>query len=137
MMAIFTAVELFLFLWFFRYVGFMKRIVPRQAIYEVYFAALLVLFSIRAGGLSRLVDRPAFSTFGKYFYSIYMMQFIPQLLLSSGNPLGAGAVMTAFRTGYPVTEIIVCRVMFPVVFGILCYYVLERPTATYFNRKME
>lgn len=85
------------------------------------FAAIVLLFSIKHGWFSNLLNKSWLGYLGKYSYSIYVVQqasfdILDKIFWSS----------THYPRSMPVLSLIV-SILFTVLLGILMYYIIERP----------
>ncbi len=86
------------------------------------FAAIVLLFSIKHGGVSNLLNKSWLGHLGKYSYSIYVVQQVSFDMLNKifWTP-------THYPRSMPIVTLIV-SILFTVSLGILIYYIIERPT---------
>ena len=101
---------------FFGHEGVRNPLVPVAV-----FSFAILLFANRAGWLSRLLDRPLFDRFGRYAYSIYVLQQVAFVLLA--KTLWTRKAAFAAR---PVL-FLVLSILLATALGVLAYHLVERP----------
>lgn len=97
-----------------------------RMIVVILFTMLLTCFICRKGLISRLLNVPLWSFFGKYAYSIYVMQQTAFFLLQR----------TLWKTAV-VDQVRVCislSLFFSVALGIVTYHLVERPGMKLYSR---
>jgi len=120
---IFSAAELFLSGFLIYYLLFSKLLPGKSAFLFLFlFAILFYLFLIKKGILSNLLENKYLAGLGKYSYSIYVMHFLVQDIFDRTLFLQHKSYILAhFVYIYPL------YVLSGVIFGILCYYIFEKP----------
>lgn len=99
-----------------------------QFIVVILFSGLLLCMITRKGILSRICNNKFFGSFGKYAYSIYVMQQVTFYLLQKTLWTNSDFVQNhAYRC-------IAVSILFSVLFGIATYYVIEKPCARLFKK---
>lgn len=103
-----------------------------QFIIVILFTVLFACFLSGKGLISKIFSLKLFATFGKYSYSIYIMQSISFNILAK----------TLWKTSYVTEHSLKCillSVAFSVALGIATYYIVEKPSANLlkkFERKL-
>jgi peptidoglycan/LPS O-acetylase OafA/YrhL len=103
--------------------------------YNVCFAVLLFLFSLKVGWLSRLLDHRIMGFFGRYCYSTYVTQYLVQILLVKDNRIGENIKYVNFTRIHPIAVIVINYVLLEIMVGIVVYHLIEKPCAKYFEKK--
>ena len=102
-----------------------------QVIFIIAFAAIIILFLLRKGYISRILEIDLWGNFSKYTYSLYMTH---SLLMN--------IIKTTIWKYYP--EMVYAHPIFNfvfiliaiIIFGCLTYHFVEKPCTDYFKRKM-
>lgn len=94
-------------------------------LFPVFFACLLT----RKGIFSRLTDHRAIGLPGRYAYSIYVMQEVAFAILE--RTLWKN---TPFLHDYPIVAIAM-SILLVVIFGILVYHLVEKPVASWIQKR--
>ncbi len=103
-----------------------------EFIVVILFTALFVCFLSGKGLISKIFSFKLFANFGKYAYSIYIMQSV------SFNILARTLWKTSYATEHSL-KCILLSVAFAVALGIATYYIVEKPSAKLlkkFERKL-
>lgn len=108
---------------------FVNFISANNLIFYISFSVLFFLMLIKKGVLSKLFENEKLAFFGKYSYSIYVMQGIAFIIL--GNNLWN---KPDFIKNIPVC--ICISLIFSILLGILTHYLVERPSFNYLNNKL-
>lgn len=103
--------------------------------YILCFACLFLSFTLKKGYISQLLDKKMWGNIGKYTYSIYMSQYLIQILLAKGNWLAEQPFYKTINTNYPLLDLVVFYVLLEVVIGILVYYLIETKCLMYFRQR--
>lgn len=129
---LYTVLELFAFVEVFRVIFISPKPWKLELYYILCFALLFLLFVLKKGYLSRIVDNNLSTVLGKYTYSIYMSQYLIQILFVDGNKLTKFPIFSLLRANYPLIELLVIYILLPVMLGIVVYHCIEVP----FNKKI-
>ena len=92
----------------------------------IIFSILFVCFLKNAGIISRMLNKPWFGFFGKYTFSVYVMQQASFYILGRTFWKNTGFVCT-----YEIATILISLV-FSVILGIGTYYLVEKPVYSRF-----
>ncbi len=99
-----------------------------QFIVVILFSGLLLCMITQKGILSRICNNKFFGGFGKYAYSIYVVQRISFYILEKTLWTNSDFVQNhAYRC-------IAVSILFSVLFGIAAYYIIEKPCARLFKK---
>lgn len=122
----YTLLELF-FLGLFLDLLFFNTVKLKEYAYGmVVFSVLVILFFVQKGGISRWLNQPFLGKLGVYSYSIYILQYIPQILFVKGNFLGDSQFYMHLKAEYPASTCYLVAVVFPCVLGVIGYYLCEK-----------
>ena len=94
----------------------------------VLFTVLLICFVSHQGILSRFLNKPVFSSLGKYAYSIYVMQQVSFIILEK-----TFWKYTNFVTTHEYITLLIST-CFSIAVGILTYYLIEKPSSFVFRK---
>jgi peptidoglycan/LPS O-acetylase OafA/YrhL len=130
-----TYVEGFFFLEIFKVLFMKLKTWEFEFYYSMCFAVLLFLFSIKIGWLSRLTNNRIMGFVGRYCYSIYVMQYLVQILLAKGNRLGENKIYLSFVNTHPIVDLVVNFVILEFIVGTIVYHLVERPCYQYLEQK--
>lgn len=122
----YTILELLFFVLFIDLLFFDTLELSEYAYGIVVFSILVILFFIQKGAFSRLLNQPFLGKLGVYSYSIYILQYIPQILFAKGNLLGNSELYLHLKTEYPIFTCLIISILFPCALGILGYYLCEK-----------
>ena len=122
----FTILELVFFGIFIDFLFFNTLKLAEHAYGVVVFSILVILFFIQKGAFSRLLNQPFLGRLGAYSYSIYILQYIPQILFTKGNMLQKSPLYVQLKTEYPLSTCLVVAIVLPCVLGIAGYYLCEK-----------
>ena len=122
----FTILELVFFGIFIDFLFFNTLKLAEHAYGVVVFSILVILFFIQKGAFSRLLNQPFLGRLGAYSYSIYILQYIPQILFAKGNMLGESPLYVQLKTEYPLSTCLVVAIVLPCVLGVVGYYLCEK-----------
>ncbi len=122
----FTILELLFFGIFIDLLFFNTLKLSEYAYGIVVFSILVILFFIQKGAFSRLLNQPFLGKLGIYSYSIYILQYIPQILFAKGNLLSNSKLYLHLKTEYPISTCLIISILFPCAFGIILYYMCEK-----------
>ncbi len=104
----------------------LKHTEKNALIFIVAFLILFFMFLLKKGVISKILDNKYLAFFGKYSYSIYVMQAASFCLLRfSLWKMPYFIVHTNILTG--------ATLAFATILGILTYHLIEKPAAKYFN----
>jgi len=101
-----------------------------QFIVVIFFSALLICFIYRLGALSKVLDNKIMDYFGKYTYSIYVMQQISFWILQR----------SFWKYESFINQVGICisiSIIFCIVIGIITYYAIERPAIIVYSRYLK
>lgn len=101
-----------------------------KLIYVIIFSVLFFLFVLKKGIISNLLDNKFLAFFGKYSYSIYIMQ---QICFSVFG-------ITIWKNGLIINNIPVClfiSILLSVAAGVIVYYLIEVPVGRLIKDKLE
>lgn len=94
------------------------------------FSILTILFYLQKGYFSRFLNRHFLGRLGVWSYSIYVFQYIPQIIVTKGNLVGGMPCYLEWRTQHPVLAFSVIGIILPIITGGV-YYLIERPLYKY------
>lgn len=101
-------------------------------IFIVVFTVTLMLFLIKQGYISRLLDKDYWQNLSKYTYSLYMTHiFVFDVFKGS-----VWKFHTEWVYAYPVLNVLFVLIA-TLTFGILTYHLIEKPATTYLLKRME
>ena len=83
----------------------------------VVFFTLTILFYLQKGYFSRFLNRPFLGLLGVWSYSIYVFQYIPQIIVTKGNVVGGIPCYLEWKTQHPVLAFSVIGIILPVITG--------------------
>ena len=103
-----------------------------QIIFIVAFAAIIILFLLRQGVLSRVLERDFWVGLSKYTYSLYMTHSLLMNILKV-------TVWKHYPDWVHLHPIInmTGTFMLAVIFGVFTYHVIEKPCVQYFKRRLQ
>ena len=99
----------------------------------VVFFVLTLLFYFQKGSFSQWLNQPWLGKLGTISYSVYVLQYIPQILVAKSNKIGSMASFIEWKTHYPVAVILLVGIMAPVILGG-GYILIEKPATEYLTR---
>lgn len=97
----------------------------------IVFFILTILFYLQKGYFSRFLNRPFLGRLGVWSYSIYVFQYIPQIIVTKGNLVGGMPCYLEWKAQHPILVFIVIGIILPVITGGGVYYLIERPIYKY------
>lgn len=125
-----TVLEVYLFSWSLYYLILHKISYKNDIISILYFTILFILFLIKKGLFTRLLDNNYSVILGRYSYSIYSVHlFVMDLLINTFWKSHKDFVSLHPVTNFTVTVLLVF------IFAILTYHFVEKPSAKYLSRK--
>lgn len=101
-----------------------------QFIYIVLYASIIILFLIKKGIFSKMLDYNIWRSMAKYTYSIYLIHF-PIL---SHLRFGLWKHNPEIIYEYPMLNVI-AAIFIVIVAGILCYHFVEKPCLEYYRKR--
>ena len=132
---IYTFFEIYLFVFVFNNMLFHNLSYKNDLVIIFAFAALFILFLIKQGYFSRLLEKDIFVKLGKYSYSTFIMQFI---IIYSFNHLifkkNAVFYNSSLISSHPFL-VIISMLLASLLVGILTYHLIEKPCAKYLTQK--
>ena len=129
---IISTIEFFVFVECFRVLFISPKPWALELYYILCFAILFSLFVIKKGALSLFFDSNISKFIGTYTYSVYMSQYLVQILFVEGNYLTTLILFKTLRSEYPYWEFALIYVLMPILLGVFVYHFVERP----FNSKL-
>ena len=81
------------------------------------FTVLVYTFTTKKSYISNLINKPFFGYFGRYAYSIYIMQQISFIILNK----------TSIQYHFFATQTLILYTILSVLIGVLTYYIIEYP----------
>ena len=100
-------------------------------IYVLVFALLLILFVMKKGFLTQILDKDIWVNLGKYQYSLYVMHVVIFKILYNGYFINN----KDFVYIHPVITSFIILISILIV-GIFTYHFVEDPCAKYFKQKL-
>ena len=118
-----SALEIYLFGFIINNLLFRNINFTNDMIFIIFMSILFILFLLKKGILSKLTDNEFFYKLGTYTFSMYVMQEVVFRILYKNYCQCSG-----FIIAHPISALIL-YVMITCLFGIITYYIVEKPTA--------
>lgn len=83
----------------------------------IVFSLVCILFYLQRGYLSKLLNCPVLGLLGKWSYSIYVFQYIPQIVITKGNKIGNMGSYLEWKAQNPIWAFVLLGVILPIITG--------------------
>ena len=127
---LFSIIECYLFIFIVRNTVFHKIHYDNWLIIVLAFIAIILLFLLKRGFLSKLLENNISMVLGRYSYSIYIMHFLVHNILRRNF----WDIHRSFVIAHPVFNLIL-PVILAILLGVVTYHLVERPAARYLKNK--
>lgn len=125
-----TLLEVFLFSWSVYYLVIHKMSYRNNIIFILFFIILFILFLIKKGLFTKLLDNNLSVILGRYSYSIYITHFFILNMLKTFFWKKHISIIII----HPLLNIVI-TILLIFISSILVYHLVEKPSAEYLRRK--
>ena len=125
-----TLLEVFLFSWSVYYLVIHKISYKNNIIFILFFSILFILFLIKKGLFTKLLDNNLSVILGRYSYSIYITHFFILNMLKTFFWKKHISIIII----HPLLNIVI-TILLIFISSILVYHLVEKPSAEYLRRK--
>ena len=108
---------------------FHKIKAPNQLFFIAAYAVVIVLFLLRKGWISRLLDHDLWVKLSQYTFAIYICHSLIRSLLKYNIAAKYPKLVTAYPACYALLALVLS-----VALGVLVYYLVEKPAAKYLKK---
>ena len=110
---------------------------PRSRKEDMYgiiiFLLLISTFTLQKGYISKALNRSWLGKVGTISYSVYVLQYIPQILFEKENLFGQANWYISYKHDYPILTFLIVAIILPIIIGLLGYIFVEKPAAKFLN----